>query len=136
MFFVRRGINRAAQQPYSIAGRYSNSARKGAKNVGLKDARPPWPVESLLDHFNKARAREILKQWTDVHGLSNAPSLRTMVDGFPRAMWSEGSEELIESYTITHMAHGTPLATSDSEFACGVSGRSCWTLGFRRLSTA
>ena len=34
----------------------------------------------------------------------------------------EAGEELIESYSITHMAHGTPLATGDAEFECGASG--------------
>ena len=68
-------------------------------------------------------AREILKQWTDVHGLSLTPSLETVVDGYPREVWpDQAGAELIESYSITHMAHGTPLATGDAEFECGASG--------------
>jgi feruloyl esterase len=46
-----------------------------------------------------------------------------MVDGYPREVWvdREGNE-LIESYSITHMPHGTPLATGESEGECGAAG--------------
>jgi feruloyl esterase len=68
-------------------------------------------------------AREILKQWTDVHGLPTEPSIEGTVDGYPRQVWlNKDGEELVESYTITHMAHGTPLATGNSDSACGVPG--------------
>ena len=70
-----------------------------------------------------SNAREIIKQWSDVHGVVVTSSLRSVVDGYPRKTWlSETGEELIESYSITGMAHGTPLATHDAEFACGAAG--------------
>lgn len=56
-------------------------------------------------------ARETIKQWTDVHGLPDAPSKEDKVQGYPRQVWLNGAgEEIVESYTIPHMAHGTPLA--------------------------
>jgi feruloyl esterase len=68
-------------------------------------------------------AREIIKQWTDVHGLPDAPSKEDTVENYPRQAWlNDVGEELVESYTITHMAHGTPLATGDAEFECGAAG--------------
>jgi feruloyl esterase len=46
-----------------------------------------------------------------------------VVDGYPRQVWlSNAGEEVIESYSIAHMAHGTPLATGDVEFGCGAAG--------------
>jgi feruloyl esterase len=70
-----------------------------------------------------SNAREILKQWTDVHRLSDAPSKEAIVKGYPRQVWlNEAGDELVESYTIRHMAHGTPLATGDAEFECGAAG--------------
>ena len=46
-----------------------------------------------------------------------------MVDGYPRRVWvNRAGDELIESYAITHMAHGTPLATGESEDECGAAG--------------
>ena len=76
-----------------------------------------------------SNAREILKQWTNVHRLPLMPSAQTMVDGYPRQVWHDASgAEVIESYAITHMAHGTPLATgkaggrSEAVEAVGVAG--------------
>lgn len=87
-----------------------------------------WPRISVW-HGNVDRtvvpsnAVEILKQWTEVHGLPVAPSSEAIVDGYPRQVWlDEAGEELIESYSITQMAHGTPLATGDADFECGTPG--------------
>ena len=68
-------------------------------------------------------AREILKQWTDVHGLALTPAAQDMVDGYPRQAWvNAAGEEVIESYAVTHMAHGTPLATGAADGECGAAG--------------
>src|SRR6185295_15367607 len=70
-----------------------------------------------------SNAREIVKQWTDVHGLPEAPSTHAMDNGYPRQVWvNAAGEALIESYTITNMAHGTPLATGRADNECGVAG--------------
>lgn len=88
----------------------------------------PWPRISVW-HGNidktviPPNADEILKQWTNVHGLQVTPSSQVTVDGYPRQTWfNEAGEELIESYTIIHMAHGTPLASGEADFECGVAG--------------
>jgi poly(hydroxyalkanoate) depolymerase family esterase len=88
----------------------------------------PWPRISVWHgEADKtvipSNARQILKQWTEVHGLPMKPSDRAKVDGYPREVWvNEAGEELIESYTITHMAHGTPLATGKADDECGTAG--------------
>ncbi len=88
----------------------------------------PWPRVSIW-HGNAdktvipSNAKEILKQWTDIHGLSLAPSARKIVDGYPREVWMDGAgHEILECYTITNMAHGTPLAPGEAEGACGMAG--------------
>jgi poly(3-hydroxybutyrate) depolymerase len=66
---------------------------------------------------------EIVKQWTDVHGLPATPSERTTGRGFERAVWRDlDGRELIEAVTIPGMAHGTPLATGPGEECCGNTG--------------
>ena len=46
-----------------------------------------------------------------------------IVDGYPRQVWvNAAGDELIESYTIPSMAHGTPLATGAADNQCGVAG--------------
>jgi feruloyl esterase len=70
-----------------------------------------------------SNALEIQKQWTEVHGLPLSPSAKARIDGFPREVWiNEAGDELIEKYTITNMAHGTPLAIGEAEGACGAPG--------------
>jgi poly(hydroxyalkanoate) depolymerase family esterase len=88
----------------------------------------PWPRVSVW-HGNAdktvipSNAREIVKQWTNVHRLADAPSKQDVVDSYPRQVWlGESGEELVESYTITDMAHGTPLATGNAESECGIPG--------------
>jgi len=88
----------------------------------------PWPKVSVWHGSADAtvkpiNAGEIIKQWTNVHGLSVEPSRDETVDGYPRRVWTnDAGEDVIEEYIITGMAHGTPLATSDGEHQYGVAG--------------
>lgn len=90
--------------------------------------RGPWPRVSVWHGSADAtvkplNAGEIIKQWTNVHGLSRTPSRSEIVDGYPRRVWTnDNGEDVIEEYTITGMAHGTPLATGDGENSYGVAG--------------
>jgi hypothetical protein len=46
-----------------------------------------------------------------------------MVDGYPRQLWwNADGETIVESYTITDMAHGTPLGTADNDERYGAQG--------------
>lgn len=90
--------------------------------------RGPWPsvsvwhgsMDATVKHTN---AGEIIKQWTDVHGLPPATSRDEIVDGYPRRVWTNSAgDDVIEEYVITGMAHGTPLATGDGENSYGVAG--------------
>jgi hypothetical protein len=68
-------------------------------------------------------ADEIVKQWTNVHGLPAGPTERIVEAGFERAVWRDrNGREVIESVTISGMPHGTPLATGQGEECCGQAG--------------
>jgi poly(hydroxyalkanoate) depolymerase family esterase len=70
-----------------------------------------------------ANAREIVKQWLDVHHLPQAPMSEGVVDGYPRRVWwNADGETIVESYTITNMAHGTPLGIAENEQRYGAAG--------------
>jgi hypothetical protein len=43
-----------------------------------------------------ANALEILKQWTDVHGLPLSSSMKTRVDGFAREVWVDDDGQELE----------------------------------------
>ena len=102
---------------------------KSSRELGdlVREASPNttvWPKLSVwhgsADRTVKpSNASEIIKQWLDVHGLPLAPMSEQIVDGHPRQVWwnAEG-ETVIESYTITDMAHGTPLTRAEG----GVAG--------------
>src|ERR1035437_4465696 len=87
-----------------------------------------WPRVSVWDGgadqvVKSKNADEIIKQWTDVHGLDLAPTSTERVDGYPRQVWrNPAGKSVIESYTITAMTHGTPLATGPSDEHVGVPG--------------
>ena len=45
------------------------------------------------------------------------------VDGYPRQVWwNADGETIVESYTITNMAHGTPLGIGDNDERYGAQG--------------
>jgi poly(3-hydroxybutyrate) depolymerase len=119
---VQQAFQSMFQSPPRPARDWGDLVRKASSHQG------PWPRVSVW-HGDEdktvvpSNAREILKQWADVHGLPLSPSGRTIVDGYPREVWmDEIGDEILESYTITNMAHGTPLALGDVEGACGVAG--------------
>ena len=119
---VQQAFASMFQSPSRPAREWGDLVRKASFHRG------PWPRVSVW-HGNAdktvipSNAREVLKQWTDIHGLSIVPSAQTRVDGYPRDVWlNESGDEILESYTITDMAHGTPLAVGEVEGACGAAG--------------
>ena len=116
------GAERVFQSPVRPAGELGDLVR-GASNY-----RGPWPKISVWHGsadrtVNPANADEIVKQWLDVHQLSSAPMSEGTVDGYPRQIWwNADGETIVESYTITDMAHGTPLGTAENDERYGTQG--------------
>jgi hypothetical protein len=70
-----------------------------------------------------SNAGEIVKQWLDVHHLPETPMSETVADGHPRQVWWSGDgDTIVESYTVTDMAHGTPLGRADDGRRYGRKG--------------
>jgi poly(hydroxyalkanoate) depolymerase family esterase len=86
----------------------------------------PWPRISIWhgtgDHtVQPTNAEEVIKQWTDVHGLPMTPTFESTVDGHPYRAWrGPDGDALIEAYTITGMAHGVPI-DPHGEDGCGAA---------------
>jgi hypothetical protein len=115
-----------------LNGMFQSSSRPaGELGELVRNASPhkgPWPKVSVWHGsadrtVNPANANEIVKQWLDVHQLPSASTSETTVDGYPHQVWwnAEG-ETIVESYTITDMAHGTPLGTADNDERYGAQG--------------
>jgi len=125
------GIAHSTQE--ALAGMYRAPARGGQDLGGLvRKASPhqgPWPRVSVWHGaadrtVNPANAGAIVKQWLDLHGLPDAPMSAGEVDGYPREVWwNQDGETVVESYTITGMAHGTPLAIEGHDDAYGAASK-------------
>ena len=122
----------ATSVPEAFECMFQGQTRSAQEWGGLvRNASPhrgPWPKVSVWHGsadttVKPMNAGEIIKQWTDVHGLKPSPSFSETVDGYPRRVWTNASgEDVIEEYVITGMAHGTPLAVGNDENSYGAAG--------------
>jgi pimeloyl-ACP methyl ester carboxylesterase len=119
---VREALNGMYQSSSHPAGELGDLVRNASAHKG------PWPKLSVWHGsadrtVNPANADEIVKQWLDVHDLPAAPMSVGTVDGYPHQVWwNVDGETIIESYTITNMAHGTPLGLADNDERYGAQG--------------
>ena len=119
---LREALSGMSQSPSRSAAEWGDLVRNASDHNG------PWPKLSVWHGsadrtVNPANANEIVKQWLDVHDLPLAPMSEADVDGYPRRVWwNADGETIIESYTITDMAHGTPLGIADNDERYGARG--------------
>lgn len=130
-----------AGMPYGCAGNvqealstmFQAGSRSGAAwgdlVRGASSHTGPWPRVSVWHGsadatVKPANAAEIVKQWLDVHGAPTEASLKEKVAGFPHRVWTMGGQPVVEAYSITGMAHGTPIdpTAQDPADRCGVAG--------------
>jgi len=118
----REAAKRMFQSPARPASELGDLVRNASKHHG------PWPKVSVWHGgadrtIDPANADEIVKQWLDVHQLRSAPMSEGTVDGYPHQIWWNADREtVVESYTITNMAHGTPLGTAENGKRYGMQG--------------
>ncbi|MCB9594564.1 MAG: PHB depolymerase family esterase [Sandaracinaceae bacterium] len=80
----------------------------------------PWPRLSVWHGTNDGvvspnNQRELLEQWTALHGLAATPDATETVDGYPRSTFGGGA---IESWEITGAGHATFV---DPDHGCGAT---------------
>jgi poly(hydroxyalkanoate) depolymerase family esterase len=119
---VREALSGMFVSPSRPASELGDLVRNASNHRG------PWPKLSVWHGsadrtVHPANANEIVKQWLDVHQLPSAPMSEADVDGYPRQVWwNADGETIVESYTITDMAHGTPLGIGDNDKRYGAEG--------------
>jgi poly(hydroxyalkanoate) depolymerase family esterase len=120
---VQQALEAMFQCPTRPPEAWGDAVRRA--NPGYRGS---WPRVSVW-HGSADRtvlpsnAQEIIKQWTSVHRLEPTPNVEDTIDGYSRQLWLDASgKEIIESYVIADMAHGTPLSTGDADFQCGTTG--------------
>jgi poly(hydroxyalkanoate) depolymerase family esterase len=120
---VQQAFQSMFQCPSRSAQQWGDAVRAAAPQHN-----GPWPRVSVWHGSADktvipSNAQEIIKQWTSLHELPSGPAKQGEVDGHPRQVWlNDAGEEVIESYTIANMAHGTPLATGGADSECGNAG--------------
>ncbi len=119
---LREALNGMLQSSARPAGELGDLVRSASEHKGA------WPKLSVWHGsadrtVNPANANEIVKQWLDLHDLPATPMSSGIVDGYPRQVWwNADGETIVESYTITDMAHGTPLGVAENDERYGSEG--------------
>jgi poly(hydroxyalkanoate) depolymerase family esterase len=121
-----RNVQEAFESMFQVRSR---SAGDWAELVrGASSHRGPWPRLSVWHGTADAtvqfgNAGELIKQWTALHGLPEAPAVSERLQGHRRDVWLAGDgTELIERFTIEGMAHGLPLAIAGVDDPHGEAG--------------
>jgi pimeloyl-ACP methyl ester carboxylesterase len=87
----------------------------------------PWPKISVWHGTNDPivkpiNGEDIIRQWTNVHGLSDNPSYEELIGTHTRRIWNDASgNALIEAFSVSGMRHGVPLATATGRESYGVA---------------
>lgn len=90
----------------------------------------PWPKVSVWQGASDtvvgpANRGQITKQWSNVHGLPEAPQVTDTVDGQKHEAWKDASGAVVvESYEIAGMDHGVPIMAG-----CGTAGAYAYDKG-------
>jgi poly(hydroxyalkanoate) depolymerase family esterase len=88
--------------------------------------RGPWPTVSLWQGtadttVSTKNLGELLDQWTDVQGVDEVADVSDTVNGYPHRAYVDASRRpVVETYQITGMAHGQPVAPTVEQ--CGHAG--------------
>jgi poly(hydroxyalkanoate) depolymerase family esterase len=119
---LREALTGMLQSSARPAGELGDLVRSASEYNG------PWPKLSVWHGsadrtVNPGNANEIVKQWLDLHHLPATPMSNGIVDGYPHQVWwNADGETIVESYSITDMAHGTPLGVAENDERYGAEG--------------
>lgn len=106
-------------------GKNLTPAQWGALVRAASQHQGPWPAVSIwhgTSDFTVAQAnqRELVEQWTAVHGIPATPSSTDTVAGYPHAVYrTAAGRAVVETYSITNMGHGQPVDPGTTTLHCG-----------------
>lgn len=85
----------------------------------------PWPTMTVwhgdADYtVSVANQRELVEQWTDVHGTDATADHTGTVAGYPHAVYTDDrGSAVVETVTVTGMGHGQPVDPGTGTTRCG-----------------
>ena len=114
------GAARNVQEAFaSMAGGVSREAAAWGDLVrAASPHKGRWPRVSIWHGTEDATVRlanahELVKQWTDVHGLGAAEPVRDLGEAHERLTWSDRRGPAVELVTIAGLGHGVPVAGAE-----------------------
>ena len=87
----------------------------------------PWPRVSVWHGTadtvtGYANLNEMMEQWTNVHGVDQTADVTDTVAGYPRNTYkTTGGTSVVETISVTGMAHGQPIDPGTGGLQCGVA---------------
>jgi poly(hydroxyalkanoate) depolymerase family esterase len=102
----------------------------------------PWPRMMIWQGTSDGTVApknqtQLARQWSNVHGLPEAPSGTDTVDGHDHAVWKNSAGNVVvETYAIRGMGHGVPVTPGTG---CGRTGQYAFDKGIcasRRVAAA
>lgn len=99
------------------------------------DYRGPWPRVSIWHGagdrtVSPENARELMEQWTAVHGVDQIPDTEEKIKGFPHRVYRDANgAAVVETYTIAGMDHGVPIDPGNGNDQCGQAGPRTFAVG-------
>jgi poly(hydroxyalkanoate) depolymerase family esterase len=71
---------------------------------------------------NKQNMAELMKQWTNYHGIDQTADTHDTIGGYPRAIYKDGNGNAkVMTVSITGMGHGTAIDPGTGASQCGVA---------------
>jgi poly(hydroxyalkanoate) depolymerase family esterase len=121
------GVN--SQQVKDLTpSQWGDLVRNSPRGNGTNNAHPgPWPRVSIWQGgadktVQPLNQRELLEQWTDVHGIDLTPDTEESVRSYPHRLYKNAAGKVqVETYFIPQMAHGTPIDPGTGPGQCGKS---------------
>ena len=126
--------------------KWGDAVRSASGNWG-----GPWPRVAIWQGtadstVNPANATEERDQWTNIWGISQAPSsTMNLPGGTTQAMYNDaGDKPAVETFTVSGMAHGLAVSPGSGTDQCGSTGTyylnyicsSYWTAKFWGLDAS
>jgi poly(hydroxyalkanoate) depolymerase family esterase len=101
------------------AAQWGDEVRQASSHGG------PWPTLSVWHGTTDttvapANQRELVEQWTNVHGTDATADVSDTVAGYPHRVYRDGAgRPVVEAYEITGMGHGQPVDPGTGAGQCG-----------------
>ncbi|MFD2265163.1 PHB depolymerase family esterase [Lacibacterium aquatile] len=119
---VQDALHAMFQGTAKPAAQWGDLVRSASRHTG------PWPKVAIWqgdadETVVPMNADELVKQWTDVHGISQRTPTHDEVGTHPRRSWRDSAGKVaVQEIRVHGLGHGTPVDTRPDRPGPGVAG--------------